>query len=128
MITENRTHKRVCLQGSAVITDEFRICETDILNISYKGIALDHVFNGMMKNLISNFAAVVSSDKFNVKVKLKPKWFKKGALYSAVGFEIVSPYGNWQQFIRNTVYHPPEPEANPTDPWGKVRVKNFHRN
>jgi hypothetical protein len=126
MITENRTHKRVYLQGSAVITDGFRICETDILNISYRGIALEHVINGMMKNLLKNFAAVISSDKFNVKVNLVPKWFKKGALYSAVGFEIVHPYRNWQQFIRNTVYHAPEKDS--FDPWSRVSVKHLYKN
>lgn len=102
MNKENRLHRRVPLHGAASITDAMRVCEADIVNISYGGIAVDRFLNSMLKDLPKHFTAVISAGGFNAKVTMAPKWSRKiqhGA-YSTVGFEIIGPFGTWHDFVR----------------------------
>ena len=101
MSTEKRKHKRVSLPATASISDAVRVCEGDIVDVSFGGMAIERVRSNMLINLPTKFTAVVSFKEGNAKVIMVPKWYKKeaGGAYSTVGFKIIGPFDAWETFI-----------------------------
>ena len=135
MNTEKRKHKRVSLPATASISDAVRVCEGDIVDVSFGGMAIERVLSSMLKNLPAKFTAVVSFREGNAKVIMAPKWYKKeaGGAYSTVGFKIIGQFDAWETFLRratgladNSSTDVPF-KRHSIDAWGTADTKYLYR-
>ena len=130
MSPEKRQHKRVSLPASVSITDTFKTCEGDVVDVSIGGMAIGRVLNSMLNNLPKKFTAVVSFRGGHAKVIMAPKWYKKEAIgaYSTVGFKIIGLFDNWHTFMRRaTGITDISIMKDPVDVWGSANTKYLYR-
>ena len=100
---EKRQHHRVTLRATALLTDTYKICEGDIVDVSIGGMAIERVPNKMLKTLPKEITAVVLFGESNAKVMMVPKWYQADTtgVYSTVGFKITGLFDAWHTFMRH---------------------------
>ena len=116
MNAEYRKHVREVFLSSISLSDSLHVSESDIVNISLNGVGIERVPEGLIKKIKTNpYVGSFSKGKENIKLNLRPVWYKKDKelSYYTVGFEILKATSNWSSLLKH-----PIGVSNTTDVWG----------
>jgi hypothetical protein len=122
---EKRRYKRANIIASASVSDNYKCCETDIIDVSLTGLAIDRVPNALLKDLPKRFTVVVTHKDATAKVTAVVKWYKKDAAlpYATVGLSIDMLNSIWFNFIERTTGYIYSDKIEMTDVWGSSDIK-----
>ena len=97
---ERRHKSRIQIEGpKAVVARQVKCCQTDISNISSKGICLTNIPQKIFKEANGKFRVIFRSCERDYTMIVQPMWEKSGDSGYMVGAEILTIPVGWAAFV-----------------------------
>jgi PilZ domain len=96
---EKRQHPRIAMKNLfAYINDGKILTHGTIIDISRNGLALTDLSKRLQMHA-KKLTVVVSGEKVDFKMTIRPRWFVQGGVKKTIGAQIITTPEGWMEFV-----------------------------